>query len=366
MVKRKLFTISLCFLLIFSLCFVTGAYGATLNDVNNQIEDKQQELQEGQAEKEKVLGEIEKLTDKINGMQDEIDSIQANINNTQSQIDVTKAKLKDLQEKMDEQSDNLNKRLRTMYMNDNTTFVEVILSSGSISELLVNVEMIKRIHKGDKELLAALEKQHKDVEAEKKKLDQLKASLEADQSSVKTKQGDLEVSKADLDDKAESIQKENESLEKELGDLQAEAQRLTAEIQGMGSQGSYSGGMIWPVSGSVSCEYGYRMCPFHGYELHSGIDISVSTGTPVHAAASGTVMQAYYNASYGNMVLLDNGGGIYTLYAHNSKLAVSAGQRVKQGDVIAYAGSTGNSTGPHCHFEVRKNGQPVNPRKYVG
>lgn len=127
-----------------------------------------------------------------------------------------------------------------------------------------------------------------------------------------------------------------------------------------------SGAMIWPCSGSISCEYGYRNCPYHGYELHSGIDIAVATGTDIRAAASGTVKQAYFNSSYGNMILLDNGNGINTLYAHNSRLIVKAGDKVKKGQVIAKSGNSGNSTGPHCHFEVRKNGNPVNPREYLG
>lgn len=132
--------------------------------------------------------------------------------------------------------------------------------------------------------------------------------------------------------------------------------------------GNTSGGgkLMWPCSGSISCEYGYRNCPYHGYELHSGIDIAVSTGTSIKAAAAGTVEQAYYNSSYGYMILLNNGNNIKTLYAHNSKLLVKQGAKVKKGQVIAKSGNTGNSTGPHCHFEVRKNGTPVNPRSYLG
>ena len=126
------------------------------------------------------------------------------------------------------------------------------------------------------------------------------------------------------------------------------------------------GNMMWPCSGSISSEYGYRHCPYHGYELHSGIDIAAATGTDVKAAAAGTVKQAYFNSSYGNMVLIDNGGGINTLYAHNSRLLVKAGDKVKKGQVIAKSGNSGDSTGPHCHFEVRKNGNPVNPRDYLG
>lgn len=251
-------------------------------------------------------------------------------------------------------------------MNDNTSFVEVLLNSGSVSELLVNLDLIKRIHKGDKEVLEQLQVQHEQVEKQKKELDNLNSSLKSQQGEVKAKQESLNADKSALNKKRQAVAADNAELSEEIADLQAAADALTAQIKDYGNSDSpYSGSMIWPVSGHISCEYGYRYCPYHGYELHTGIDIAVGTGTSVKAASSGVVRQAYYNSSYGNMVLIDNGGGIYTLYAHNSSLLVSAGQKVSQGQVIARSGNTGNSTGPHVHFEVRVNGQYVNPRNYL-
>ncbi len=362
---------------MFSLCFTASVYGESLTDVNNQINEKKTELQKGQEEESEVKGEIDEMNQKINQVQDEIDEIQSNINNTQVQIDAAQKNLITLQKKMKKQKQDLNKRLRTIYMNDNTTFIEVIINSDSISDFMVNLELLKRIHKADKDLVVSLEDQHEKIENEKRDLNSLKASLEASQQSVQEKKASLDADKAVLNEKAASISASNQETKEEIGALEEEANRLTQEIQAMNAAKSssgesadtsytYTGGMSWPCSGSVSCEYGYRNCPYHGYELHTGMDIAVRTGTPIYAAASGTVVQAYYNSSYGNMVLIDNGGGIHTLYAHNSRLAVSSGQKVSKGQVIAYAGSTGNSTGPHCHFEVRKNGQPVNPRKYLG
>ena len=127
-----------------------------------------------------------------------------------------------------------------------------------------------------------------------------------------------------------------------------------------------TGAMIWPVNGVITSPYGYRTHPIFGTTIyHSGIDIGVDYGTPVQAADGGTVVEAGWVSGYGYAVVIDHGNGLSTLYGHNQELAVSAGQSVSQGQVIAYAGSTGNSTGPHVHFEVRANGDPVDPQGYV-
>ena len=127
-----------------------------------------------------------------------------------------------------------------------------------------------------------------------------------------------------------------------------------------------SGGMIWPLSGPVTSEFGWRTHPIFGTaRFHSGLDIGGDYGLPIYAAASGTVIHAGWISGYGNTVIIDHGGGVTTLYGHNDSLNVGVGQTVSQGQVIAMCGSTGNSTGPHCHFEVRENGEPVSPYSYL-
>lgn len=154
------------------------------------------------------------------------------------------------------------------------------------------------------------------------------------------------------------------------GELAAEQARIAAELRPGGSAGLSSGGgsgrLAWPLQGSISSGFGYRQDPFGGgTRMHTGIDIPAPTGTPIRAAAAGTVVSAGWNGGYGNAVIIDHGDGLATLYGHQSKLGSSAGQKVNQGDVIGYVGSTGNSTGPHLHFEVRVNGEPQNPLNYL-
>ena len=129
---------------------------------------------------------------------------------------------------------------------------------------------------------------------------------------------------------------------------------------------SYGGGMIWPLSGPITSEFGWRTHPIFGSaRFHSGIDIGGDYGMPIHAAAGGVVIEAGWISGYGNTIMIEHGRVIVTLYGHNESLAVGVGQQVNQGDVIAYCGSTGNSTGPHCHFEVRVGGEPVSPWDYL-
>lgn len=363
--KSIAIVVSLCMCLVFAFSFT--AYARSLSEINGSISQKNQQLQQGRQQEKDLKNSINGIETKINGMQEQIDGVQSNINETEIKIAKTQKELNQLKEDIDTQNKGLNGRLRSMYENSNTGFIEVLLTSGSISEFLTNLELLKEIHKSDKKVLKKLKKQHKKIEKKKKELDELEASLKSQKSDLETKQSSLEAEKSELDKKKQKVAAENSHLEEELADLRKAAAEITEQIKNYGDDGtSYGGGiMCWPCSGHISCEYGYRYCPYHGYELHTGIDIAVPTGTSIKAAASGTVMQAYYNSSYGNMVLLNNGGGIYTLYAHNSSLLVHPGQKVSKGQVIAKSGSTGNSTGPHCHFEVRKNGQPVNPRSYL-
>lgn len=364
--KSRIIAVLLAAVLCFAMSF-SFAGAKTVNEVKGQITDKKQELKEGKEKAKELKSEISELETKINTMQDNIDELQSEINLTESKIKVASEELKELKEDINSQNEGLNKRLRTMYESESISFLEVILTSGSIPELMTNVELLKKVHESDKKVLADLKKQHKKVKSKKDKLTVMEAQLEEQQGQLKEQQSDLETEKTSLNEKKSKVEAKNKKLKNQIEELNEEAERLTQEIKNYGNDGStYSSGkMNWPCSGTVSCEYGYRYCPYHGYELHTGIDIAVPTGTSIMAAASGTVVQAYYNASYGNMILLNNGGGIYTLYAHNSSLLVGVGAKVSKGQVIAKSGSTGNSTGPHCHFEVRKNGQPVNPRNYL-
>jgi len=166
------------------------------------------------------------------------------------------------------------------------------------------------------------------------------------------------------------LRNERDDLQEELAAMERESSNIESQIRAyMATSGGkvtpHVGGFLLPVNGRFSSPYGYRVHPIsHSRKLHTGQDIAAPSGTPIKAAGSGVVISAGWRNGYGNTVIIDHGGGKSTLYGHCSRLFVSSGQRVSMGQHIAAVGSTGYSTGPHLHFEVRINGSPVNPRRY--
>jgi len=256
-----------------------------------------------------------------------------------------------------------------MYETSGDSVLVVLLGSESIVDFMANIEMIKKIHESDTQLLAEMEEQLDEVERKKEDLESIQEKLVEDKAALETHKQALSGQKSDLAAAKSRMQDIKDAAIEDIERLEAESNRIQSMLAGRDSAFDYGGGaMSWPVSGRITSEYGMRVNPVTGvYKLHAGIDIGVGTGTPVHAAADGVVIFAGWNSGgYGNFVMIDNGSSIVTCYAHNSSVAVSVGQSVSRGQVIAYAGSTGNSTGPHCHFEVRVNGAPQNPRTWLG
>ena len=199
--------------------------------------------------------------------------------------------------------------------------------------------------------------------------------MKAQKDEKKQSQQELESKKSDVEELEKQVAEDNEALEAQIDELNKEAQALTEQMQqgeikaSTSADSKYSGtAMTWPVPSSqrITSEYGNRYHPIlHVNKFHSGIDIGASEGSQILAANDGMVIFSGVKGGYGNCVMIDHGGGIVTLYGHCSKLLVSEGQNVTKGQNIALVGSTGQSTGPHCHFEVRVNGSTTNPLNYL-
>jgi murein DD-endopeptidase MepM/ murein hydrolase activator NlpD len=254
-----------------------------------------------------------------------------------------------------------------MYETDGESMIAVLLGSESIVDFLANIDMVKAIHESDTQLLKELETKLDEIEQKKADLEAVEEKLLVQKSELETHRSQVAAQRGELATARGRVQELRDAAIEDIERLEAESKRIQQELAARQSTWEYGGGaMSWPVSGTVTSEFGMRVNPISGkYALHAGIVIGVSTGTPVRAAADGIVINSGWNSGgYGNLVMIDNGSNIVTCYAHNSSLAVSVGQAVVRGEVIAYAGSTGNSTGPHCHFEVRVSGEPQNPRAW--
>ncbi len=343
-----------------------------LNQLQVEIDELQKKLQSTASTEKSVLAELSKLESQLALANKELDYIEVQLSVTDSQINKTKAEVQETEEKLASQKAAFDSRLLSMYKASRISYLDMLLSSGSLSELMARMHYLKQIAVQDSSLIdeycatrEALLAKQADLEAYQTKLVGLKASQERKRAEVTSRSLEREQYlnrvQADKQKYAEALdqmQKEADALNKIIADLQAKGQKPQAHpLQ-----------MIWPISGGgwISSEYGSRYHPILGYnKWHSGIDYAANRGTPIKAAEDGTVILAGVNGGYGNCVIIDHGGGVSTLYGHADKLLVKTGQDVIKGQTIALVGSTGLSTGPHLHFEVRVNGETQDPLKWA-
>ncbi len=328
---------------------VAGAYAATSSQ-------KKQEASVWGKKAENALALTKDAEEKAAVMQDSVDAKKV-------QIKQTEAKVAAKQKEIDDQTEALNERLNVMYKTGTVGFVDVVLSSDSVSDLLMNVGLVQKILKNDQELLEKMQDDLKELKALKTQLEKEKAELDKQMEELKSY---IASKKAEADkDRQMQKQLENEAAalyQKEMAAIAAaEAAKKKTNIPSA-PPSSGGGNYVWPTQGTITSEYGYRICPFHGQEFHNGLDIArYPAGTPVYAIAAGVVGTASWSGGYGNCVTISHGGSMMSLYGHLQSIAVSSGQSVSKGQLIGYMGSTGNSTGPHLHFTVYKNGVTINP-----
>lgn len=372
---------------------------AYADDLDDQVQDLQGQIDSSRLEQENWQQVIEDVSAKLKQIQADLDAANARLQSIQTkqaeinaQIAQTQNEIVKMEAYLKTRQDVLNRRVRAIYMHGQLNYLEVILGANSFSDFANRVELLKRVIRSDYNLILEIQKQKAAIEAKKAQLEEDKRQLDAlaaeaektRQEIAKKKAEQQKVLDAAKSNKAAAAQMEQD-LNAQLASVRnliqqrlaaAEAARQAAQQQaasddegGGGSDDNYvqgTGAMGWPCSGPITSPFGYRTHPIFGTTIfHAGIDIGVDYGTPIHAADSGVVVYSGWISGYGNAVIIDHGGGISTLYGHNQSLAVSEGQSVSKGSVIAYAGSTGNSTGPHCHFEVDVNGSPVDPMGYL-
>lgn len=375
--RKGIVSYTLLFILVVSLISTGIVFGNNtganernqLNQVQNEIDKAEKEYEQGKKEEKNLLDQIKSLEGQMLSTQAEIDAIKGDINVTESKIANAQARLDDLEAQLDEQNENLSARLRAMYMSGNISVLDVLLGSSSISDFMTNMDRIQMIYESDREVIESLEEQHLIMDTHRQYMLDLQAQLETEKEKEAVKNEALKQNQKVIAGKKTEVSENNKLLSQYIDALNAEANRLIAEILAMQSDADYVGGdMLWPVPGAkrVTSEFGYRIHPILKYgKQHTGIDIAAPTGTNVVAANGGRVMKAGWNDSYGYLVMLDHGGGIVTLYAHNSSILVNEGDFVGRGQVISKVGSTGMATGPHLHFEVRVNGEYKDPRGYL-
>ena len=357
---------------------VTGT--ALADDLEDQLADLQRQAEEQQAKTNEASAKVENVSERLRQIQEELRVATAEYKEVKGQLDSVEDKISDNTELLEKteadlkvKNKKLQQRVRDIYINGQVSYVDVLFGAKDFADLMTRMDVLKRIIKHDYDLIMKVKEEKATVENTRAQLEKDKAEAEvlvADAQAKKTKVEDKESEQQVLLDQAIYDRDTSERMYEEIMAASQEVANMIRRSQ-MSSAGysgapAGAGGMIWPISGPITSEFGWRTHPIFGTaRFHSGLDIGGDYGMPIYAAASGTVIYAGWISGYGNAVIIDHGGGVTTLYGHNDSLNVSEGENVAQGQVIAMCGSTGNSTGPHCHFEVRENGEPVSPYGYL-
>ena len=380
------------------LCGTPAYIMAEDEDLTNQLDSIQQQVNQQNAAKadaETVIGsvseQLRQIEEQLRQATAELGTIKEQRVAVENDITLNERQLAEAQKRLEGRESVFYKRVRDIYINGRLSYLDVVIGSKDFSDFANRLEVLKRIIDSDITLINEIKKERAEIEAHKQKLEADRAKLVELEKAALAKQAEIEQKKAERNVVLQKAQNDRATAMQAIEELNASSAQVSAMLkerqaaraaaasaaaaaaaQSSGGQGASdnwvqgTGQLGWPVSGEITSPYGYRVHPIWGTTIyHSGIDIGVDEGTPVHAADGGVVVWSGWMGGYGYAVVIDHGNGLSTLYGHNSELAVDEGQSVAKGQVISYAGSTGNSTGPHVHFEVRVNGDPVDPMGYL-
>ena len=384
--------------------YAGAASSSELKDKLSSLEDQKAEIKKELDSTANKVSDVEKtraaLQKEITLTKEEIETVKAYIERLQQQIDVKSTELESAQKALEAKEENFSQTVRTTYEQGDISYLEVLLNSSSFSDLLNRLDIVSTIMDDNKKIVA-------EYTAAKEDIQQKRDALQKTQDEQVQYQDNLNYKAEELKSSEEQQKALQESLEAYQKEQKAEYERITSEMDtvsdqiaeqsrkeaeaaakaaaaakaqkknssgsspvtttGSGSATRYSGTFTWPLPGYTnnSSAYGWRVHPIYGTrKFHKGEDIPAPTGTPIVAAASGTVTTAGWVSGYGNYTVINHGGGVMTAYGHQSAIYVSVGQTVSAGQTIGAVGSTGNSTGPHLHFEVYVNGATQNPMSY--
>lgn len=385
----KILGVTLMVIVLLQLTHLT-AIASDLSDVNEKIDQKEEEIDGIQEEKSQTMQEVENLMAQITDYQNQIDDLDTQIDDLNKKIEDAQKKVDEKQAEYDENKKLAEERLVVMQESGDTTYLDMILTSNSITDMISSYYLASELAEADTELLDSLDEEKQAVEDAKTELENSKRELDTSKASKQSVATQLQASKnekdakvAELNENEKQAQAELEQFEADKREIQAELARIAAEEEKRRQESGggatiitgnpSSSGYIFPVAGLSKANISNKSYP--SYAGHTGVDVNIGvTGKSVVAVKDGTVVTstALKNSdgsyrSYGEYVVINHHDGTMTLYAHMlaGSRKVSEGQTVKQGQVIGTVGSTGNSTGTHLHFEVRVNGRPVNPLPYL-
>lgn len=383
--KRKIISIFLVGIILSSIATYSIASSLTeqQSELNEKIDEATEQQQAVQDEKESVLDEIQDIEDQILSYENEIADLENQIAELESNIEEKTAELEKLEAEYNKKDEELQEKLVYIQKYGQISYLDVLLGSDSFMDFLSNSYIVSELTDADNKLMEELSNTQKEVEKTKNELEEEKTNLDNSKKTVEAKNKQLSISREAKQEKVASLSDEEKSIQNDIDEYKAELKRIDEEIRRKAEEakndgiyvGDFTGTLSWPLSknsanyNNITSYFGGREQPVPGASTnHRGIDIGVSIGTPVYAAADGYVLSVSYSSARGLYVLIKHGDNLYTRYQHLSSASVSAGQYVSRGQQIARSGNTGIGSGPHLHFEVLTQpyyGYEVNPLNYT-
>jgi murein DD-endopeptidase MepM/ murein hydrolase activator NlpD len=370
--------------IIIGLIFLASAWavwgakpGADANQLRQQLSsiqskkaDLKERLRNVKQKQKAVTAQLNAAEERLAGARAKLQHVSQQLTQSQVQLHLAKTELNKSETRLNKHETALGERLEVIHQRGEVGLLQILLESSSYSDLVNQMYLYDQVMAQDADLL----NEYEQARAENVSATQTAAETTQQVAQLKDKAATSHAVAAQERENTAAIKRSIlkqralyeralAELEQNSRDIQAMLRRLQATPAGQKRFAEhFNGNFLRPVGGRITSGFGYRMHPIlKARKFHTGVDIGAASGTPIHAAASGTVVHAARWGGYGNCIIIDHGGGVATLYGHCSSLAVSFGQQITQGQVIGYVGSTGLSTGPHLHFEVRRNGTPVNP-----
>lgn len=345
-------------------------YQKKLGSVSRKIKDVKHKIAVKRKQQKVATSKLYTTQRRLNDTRGSLRVTRTRLTTARGQLGRINMSLRQAENKLLEKRTALTHRLTDAYQHPAPSYVAAVLTAGDPWEALTRTKMVQKIIESDMELLLDIRETRAQIQRQQAYQKRKVSEIGSLAGELRDQEGEEKQLAWQQQAALKEIVNDRRAYERALDELIAESYRVAARIRALQATPAgrkrmataFRGGFIRPVDGRITSGYGMRYHPIlHKRKLHTGVDFSARTGTPVRAAAAGTVIIAGWMGAYGNAVIIDHGGGVSTLYGHNSSVSVRAGQSVKQGQTIARAGSTGWSTGPHVHFEVRRNGQPVNP-----
>ncbi|WP_346353439.1 murein hydrolase activator EnvC family protein [Azotosporobacter soli] len=340
--------------------------------VQQQMQSQQNKAAQAQEKVNSVSGRLQGIQSDLETAQKEYKSIQAQLSQTESQIEANKVILVQAEGRLAERSKVLDKRIRDIYQNGQLSYLDVLLGASDFGDFTTRMDLLKRVINRDVELIVKVKAERQLVMQKKEELEQDRAVILELKRAADERKKIIEARRNEQKEMLNMAVGEKEIAEQAYNELMDTSRRIEQMLRnrqnGGGKKGPAvsSGSMMWPINGEITSPFGWRTHPVFGSaRFHSGLDIAADYGDTVVAADGGVVVHADWLGGYGKAVIIEHSNGLQTLYGHNSELVVSEGQAVSKGQMIARAGSTGYSTGPHVHFEVRQGGSPVDPTGYL-